>query len=290
MNALAEDYPLPKLARALGISRASYYRRPDTGKRARENARLTEEIARVYEKHQRRYGSPRVWTQLKQEGFACGVNRVARLMREAGWRGIQERRYRPQTTNSAHDGPVAPNLVKDLAITHANQAWAMDITYVRCGEGWVYLAAVLDLYLHKVVGWQLADHMESTLVTDALMLAAQRQGYPSGVIVHSDRGCQYASRSFINLTEALGFTRSMSAKGNCYDNAAMESFFGVIKREELNRWEMANLSEVRSRVFDYIEVYYNRERIHTALGMSPTCFEQQTIIEHKTKKEYGLKS
>ncbi|MCZ7592913.1 MAG: IS3 family transposase [Kiritimatiellae bacterium] len=186
-------------------------------------------------------------------------------------------RKAPRTTESSHGGPIAPNLLKSMEITHANQAWAMDITYVHSGQGWVYLAAVLDLYLHKIVGWQLGDHMESSLVTDALQMAAQRQGWPAGVVVHSDRGSQYASEAFIQRTEAFGFIRSMSARGNCYDNATMESFFGVIKREELNRWEMPDLAAVRYRVFDYIETYYNRRRIHTALGMSPAAFEGQSL-------------
>jgi transposase InsO family protein len=279
MNHLANEFSLPRLAEVLEVSRAGYYREASARKREQEDAVLITAIRRVYTRHRERYGSPRIWMQLRNEGATCGENRVARLMRQEGLRAIQAGRKRPRTTDSSHDGPIAPNLLKNLMITRANQVWAMDITYVACGRGWVYLAAVLDLHLHKIVGWQLADRMKSSLVADALTMAARRQNYPAGVIVHSDRGSQYASDEFIRLTEALGYTRSMSAKGNCYDNATMESFFGVIKREELDRWEMPDLAAVRYRVFEYIETYYNRARIHTALGMTPAEFEKQADLK-----------
>ena len=274
MNQMIDRYPVQRLAEVLSVSRMSMYRSAEPGPREKENTLLMDEILRVYHQHHQRYGSPRIFLQLHAEGISCGENRLARLMRQAGLRAVTPRRKSPRTTDSSHAGPIAPNLLKDMEITHANQAWAMDITYVHCGQGWVYLAAVLDLYLHKIVGWQVADHMESSLVTDALQMAARRQGWPTGVVVHSDRGSQYASQAFIQLTEAFGYIRSMSAKGNCYDNATMESFFGVLKREELDRWEMPDLATVRYRVFDYIETYYNRCRIHTALEMSPDAFER----------------
>jgi len=277
MKQLANEHSLALMAEVLDVSRAGYYREDaPPGKRAQEDAVITASIKRVYAHHRSRYGSPRIWTDLRQQGLVCGENRVARLMRLAGLKALSSRRKKPRTTESSHDGPIAPNLLKGRVITRAHEAWVMDITYVASRQGWVYLAVVLDLHLHKVVGWQLANHLNASLVTEALTRAAQRQNYPSGVIVHSDRGCQYASRDFIRLTEALGYTRSMSAKGNCYDNATMESFFGVIKREELDRWDMQDLAVVRHHVFEYIETYYNRIRIHTALGMSPDQFEQQT--------------
>ena len=276
MKQMADQYPVQRLAEVFSVSRMSMYRSEEPGPRKQLNASLIDEILRVFHQHRQRYGSPRVFLQLQAEGIPCGENRVARLMREADLHAVAPSRKTPRTTDSSHNGPIAPNLLKNMEITHANQVWAMDITYVYCGQGWVYLAAVLDLYLHKIVGWQLADHMESSLIIDALQMAARRQNWPTGVVVHSDRGSQYASQAFIQLTEAFGYIRSMSAKGNCYDNATMESFFGVLKREELNRWEMSDLAAVRSRVFDYIETYYNRCRIHTALGMSPSAFEMQS--------------
>jgi transposase InsO family protein len=195
-------------------------------------------------------------------------------MKEEGLKGLSGKRKGPKTTDSNHNGPIAPNHLKQMNVTKAHKVWAMDITYIECGGSWAYLAAVLDLHLHKIVGWEVSDTIDSALVESALKQAVMRQGMPEKVTVHSDRGSQYASRSFIGLVESLGYQRSMSAKGNCYDNAAMESFFGVIKREELDRWDMLTLSCVRNRVFDYIETYYNRERIHTSIGMTPSQFEE----------------
>ncbi|MFH0879805.1 MAG: IS3 family transposase [Lentisphaerota bacterium] len=274
MNRLFPEYALSRLSRVLCVSRSRFYRTAGLGPRAQSDRELLEHIHRIYRQHKKRYGSPRIHLQLENEGLVCGENRVARLMREAGLQAVYPRRKRPRTTNSHHQGPIAPNLLKGLTIKAPNQAWAMDITYVHCGISWVYLAAVLDLFLHKIVGWELSEKIDAHLVQAALRHAARRQGYPEEVLTHSDRGCQYASEGFIGLVDALGYQRSMSAKGNCYDNAAMESFFGVLKREELDRWEMPTLEAVRNRVFDYIETYYNRERIHTAIGMTPAEFEK----------------
>jgi putative transposase len=279
MNRLAPEYALSRLSRVLCVSRSYFYRTPGLGPRAQSDRELLEHIHRIYRQHQQRYGSPRIHLQLENEGIVCGENRVARLMRKAGLQAVYPRRRRPRTTDSRHQGLIAPNLLNGLTITAPHQAWAMDITYVHCGSTWVYLAAVLDLFLHKIVGWELSERIDSALVQAALRHAAARQGYPKEVLTHSDRGCQYASEGFIGLVDALGYQRSMSAKGNCYDNAAMESFFGVLKREELDRWEMPTLEAVRTRVFDYIETYYNRERIHTALGMTPAEFEKKMLQE-----------
>lgn len=286
MMLLTQDHTVQRVADALDVSRAGYYRTAGVGARGREDIVLSGHIHRVFVQHQGRYGSPRIWMQLQAEGTVCSKKRVARLMRQNGWHALAPQRRKPRTTDSRHNGPIAPNLLKSTVVNRPNQAWAMDITYIHCGEGWVYLAAVLDLYLHKIVGWQLARHLESSLVIEALQTAAQRQGYPPAVMVHSDRGCQYASEAFIQVTVALGYTRSMSAKGNCYDNAAMESFFGVIKREELNRWDMPDARDVRFRVFEYIEAYYNRTRIHTALGMAPEAFEQIQINKDEFSKAW----
>ncbi len=276
---LSADYTRSKLSRVLEVSRSGGYRTGDQGPRAKTDAELLEHIRRIYKEHKKRYGSPRIHHQLQDEGIMCGENRVARLMRENELVGLCARRKRPRTTDSNHDGPIAPNVLKGLIIEGPDQAWAMDITYVRCGPRWVYLAAVLDLYLHKIVGWELSERINSQLVEAALKHAAERQNYPGDVLVHSDRGSQYASKEFIGLVDALGYERSMSAKGNCYDNAAMESFFGVLKREELDRWEMPTIYSVRDRVFDYIEAYYNRKRIHTAIGMTPAAFEKELLKE-----------
>lgn len=275
METLSTEFPLAAVARALGVSRAAHYREPGEGPRAAEDAWLTRKIQRIFIQHKKRYGSPRIHTQLRQEGILCGENRVARLMREAGLFAKTPRRKTPRTTDSRHGGPIAPNLLKDMQIERPNQVWAMDITYIPQGSSWAYLAAVLDLYLHKVAGWEISESLHADVVCSALQNAQRRQGYPDGVVVHSDRGSQYASESFVGLCGHFGCVRSMSAKGNCYDNATMESFFGVLKREDLNDWHFDSVESVRAQVFEYIETYYNRVRIHTALGMSPQAFEDQ---------------
>lgn len=279
MKVLTTAHPPTVVARVLGVSRSSHYRTPNLGERAIEDAWLTQEIERIFKQHKRRYGSPRIYIQLQQEGIQCGENRVARLMRKAGIRAKTPRRKTPRTTDSRHGGPVAPNLLKGMTIDKANQVWAMDITYIPQGNTWAYLAAVLDLYLHKVVGWELSETLHAEVACKALQRAQKRQGYPSGVIIHSDRGCQYASESFIALSEYFDCVRSMSAKGNCYDNATMESFFGVLKREELNDFDFDSVKSIRAQLFEYIETYYNRIRIHSALGMSPEEFEVHKNVE-----------
>ncbi len=277
MKALSSSYPVQRVAEVLEVPRASLYRAGKPSARAEADAILLAHILRIFNAHKRRYGSPRVALQLRKEGHACGRKRVARLMRRQGLQGITSRRKHPGATDSSHNGPIAPNLLKNLVLAGPNQAWAMDITYVRCGAHWVYLAAVLDLFLHKIVGWDLGETLHASLACAALCKAMERQGFPKGVKVHSDRGCQYASREFIGLCADFACIRSMSGKGNCYDNAAMESFFGVLKREELDLSDFHSPAEVRAQVFEYIEAYYNRARIHGALGMTPLEFEAATM-------------
>lgn len=274
MKSLSGQYPHKQLSCLLERSRSTLYYESGTGQRAQEDQMLRKRIEDIFHLHKSRYGSPRIWMQLCSEGIRCSEKRVARLMRQSQLHAIGSRRKAPRTTDSSHGGSIAPNRLRAMVIQRPNQAWVMDITYIRCGNDWVYLAIVLDLFLHKIVGWQVADHMRSSLAIDALQMAVRRQSYPKGVTLHSDRGTQYASHDFLNTVEALGYIRSMSAKGCCYDNAAAESLFGVIKREELDRWDLPDPTTVRHHVFEYIETYYNRVRIHTALGMSPEVFEQ----------------
>lgn len=274
MKTLAADYPVKQVATALEISRAGYYRTDENSPRSVEDAQLTVEITKIYKAHKKRYGSPRVHIALKEKGIHCGENRVAKLMRRAGLRGICPRRKAPRTTDSKHGGPIAPNLLKEMEVTGPNEAWAMDITYVKVGGSWAYLAAVLDHYLHQIVGWDLAPSLHASSACTALKRAMIRQGHPKGVVIHSDRGCQYASDEFMKVSKKYNCARSMSAKGNCYDNATMESFFGVIKREELDQMSFDNIDQLRAQIFEYIETYYNRNRIHSTLGMSPAAFER----------------
>lgn len=202
----------------------------------RSSAKLIEHIREVFADHQARYGSPRIRLELHRRGIVCGKNRVARLMREAGLRARCPRRKVPRTTHSDHDGPIAPNRLKTLEVKAPHQVWAMDIAYLRCGDRWAYLAAVLGLYLHKIVGWEISERIDSELVHAALRHAVGRQRNPESMLVHSDRGSQFASAEFIALVESLGYDRSRSARGNRYDHAVIESFFGVLKREDLDEW------------------------------------------------------
>lgn len=275
MKQVATHYPVSQVAEALDVSRSGFYRETQTGPRAVEDALLTVEIIQIFERNKKRYGSPRIHTDLQRQGLHCGENRVARLMQIAGLRAKMPKRKVPRTTDSRHGGPIAPNLLKQMEIQRPNQAWAMDITYIPQGNSWAYLAAVLDLHLHKIVGWDVSDTLHSKVACSALRRAQERQGYPTGVVVHSDRGSQYASGEFITYCEQFDCVRSMSAKGNCYDNATMESFFGVLKREDLNDFNFDSVESVRAQVFEYIETYYNRCRIHSRLGMSPEEFEHQ---------------
>jgi len=278
MAELRDEHGIKAISEAFGCSASGLYRarrrhvRP--GPQAASNNELLVEIRKIHKTHKSRYGSPRIAMELRRKGYVCGTNRVARLMRAHGIKGLRAKRKTPRTTDSRHGGRVAPNLLKSLDITRPNQAWAMDITYLKAGGDWVYLAAVLDLFTHEIVGWQIATHMRSELVEEALRNAVARTAPAGSVLIHSDRGSQYCSDEFIGLAKDFGMVRSMSAKGNCYDNATMESFFGVLKREELDRMQLADLKEARAVVFGYIEGYYNTRRLHTTLGMTPSEFAE----------------
>ena len=269
------EFPLSAMSEALGVSRSGFYAasQVDGGMRAIESKVLREEIARIHEESRGHYGSPRIKLALDKRGISCGLNRVARIMREEGIQGVRQSRKRVRTTNSNHEHRASPNLIKGLEITRPNQVWAADITYIDTDQGWVYLAAVIDLYSRKIVGWHMADTLEASLVMEALKQALATRDWKPGLIHHSDRGVQYASKAFRSLLGDHSIKQSMSAKGRCYDNAKMESFFGTLKAEEVecySDWQSARIA-----IFDYIETYYNRTRIHTSLtGDSPEEFER----------------
>jgi transposase InsO family protein len=200
-------------------------------------------------------------------------------MRQNGLQGVQKARYRPRTTDSRHDLPISPNRLAELPeVSHVNQVWATDITYIPTLEGWLYLTAFLDLKSRKIKGWTIRDHMRGTLIEAAFHRAVHREKPGAGLIVHSDRGCQYASREFRALLKRHQALGSMSAKGNCYDNAAMESFWATLKSDLGLNKPYQTKEEARRAIFDYIEVFYNRRRIHSALGdLSPLDYEQQCV-------------
>ncbi len=228
---------------------------------------------------ERSYGSPRLCKALRASGWICGKNRIARLMRLAGLRARQKRAFRPQTTLSQHSLAIARNwLAKVPAPDRPNQIWQSDITYLPTTQGWLYLAVTLDACSRKVVGWATSNNLHSTLVTDALERAWRNRRPGPGLLHHSDRGIQYASKRFRELLQSIGATASMSRKANCYDNALAESFFATLKIECFGKRQPTSAEQTRLRLFHYIESFYNRRRLHSALGfLSPLQFENQFL-------------
>ena len=268
------------LCRTLGVSRAGFYAHRHKSERPRreQDRKLAEKIGPIFQQSRHTYGSPRIQSALGRAGQRCGKNRVARLMRQQGLRARQKRRFRPPTTQSQHRLPVAENWLAQVpAPAGPNQIWVGDITYLPTGEGWLYLAVVLDVYSRKVVGWQTGDSLESSLVTEALKQAWQRRAPAPGLLHHSDRGVQYASSARWALLATYHITASMSRQGNCYDNAMAESFFATLKTEAFTAALPSTKTETKRQLFEYIEAFYNTRRLHSALGYkSPMDFENQS--------------
>lgn len=257
------------MCRVLGVSRSGWY---DGCSRVRPSAReirdseLLEKIRAIHEKSRGTYGSPRVHAQLCRDGVDVGEDRVARLMRAANLHGRVRRRFKT-TTNSKHDRPIAPNtLNREFTAKSSDSVWCADITFVPTASGWVYLAAIIDLATRMIVGWSMATHMRTELVEAALLNALTRRAPAFRLVHHSDRGSQYASTSYRALLEYYGIECSMSGAGNCYDNAVIESFFGTYKQEWAHHHRWNGLADAREATHDYIEVFYNRQRLHSTLG------------------------
>jgi len=271
-------WPVTLMCRVLQVARSGYYdwlKRPD-GVRMISNRVLDAEIRRIFAEHKQRYGAPRITDELHDQGVRCSKNRVARRMKALGLRGIQAKKFKV-TTDSNHDKPVAPDLLEqDFTAAAPNEKWVSDITYVWTDEGWLYLAVVMDLYSRAIVGWSMAKRMTQQLVIDALTMALFRRGFPRGTIIHSDRGSQYCATAYQKLISEKGLRCSMGRRANCYDNAAMESFFHTLKVEQVHRQRYRTRAAAQSGVFEYIEVYYNRKRKHSAIGYQiPMMFEQK---------------
>jgi len=257
------------MCRLLRVSVSGYYawRNRSDSRRQCENRRLLIEIRLIHEKSTGTHGSLRVQAELRDQGLFCGRHRVARLMRQSGLHGIPKRRFR-RTTTSQPNQPVAPNLLKqDFTATAPNQRWVADITYVCTGEGWLYLAIILDLYSRKVVGWSTSVRLHQELVLEALKMALGRRTPAPDLIHHADRGSQYASLDFQQALTDHGLLCSMSGTGNCLDNAVAESFFATLKRERVHRHVYRTRAEATTDLFHYIEVFYNRQRRHGTLGL-----------------------
>jgi putative transposase len=278
---MKNEHAILRLCQELEVSASGYYdwqtRRSRPGPRARQDQALKQEIQHIHTGSRKTYGSPRIVMQLRKSGARHGRNRVARLMKQEGLCGRQKARYRVQTTDSHHDEPIAPNrLAEAPRASGPNQIWVADITYIQTREGWLYVAAILDLYSRKIVGWAMGEHIDTALVLKALFMALLHRQPPASLLFHSDRGVQYASADYRTALTQAGLVASMSRKGNCYDNAAMESFWSTLKLELVYRHDFQTRAQARSQIFDYIETFYNRQRSHSALNhLSPVDFELQ---------------
>lgn len=271
-------YPVKLMCRTLGVSESGYYawkRRP-LSQRAQADEDLVHRIRQAHQASHQIYGSRRIQAELAEQGVACSRKRIVRLMQREGIRSRKHRRH-TVTTDSQHSDPVAPNLLnRDFSAEAANTKWVTDITGVWTAEGWLYVAVVLDLFSRLVVGWAMAAHRDGVLVEQALHMAFVRRHPEAGLLHHSDRGSQYTSGSYQTLLAQRGIQVSMSGKGDCYDNAAMESFFSSLKGEWTDWYTYQTRQEAQLSIFEYIEVFYNRQRRHSTLGyLSPARFEQQ---------------
>jgi transposase InsO family protein len=272
-----DTFEVEAMCRMLAVCTSGFYaaqKRPASARSVRRQRQLCA-IRGAFDANRRTYGSPRVFEDLKDKGVKVCENTVAKIMREAGLRARSAKRFVPVTTDSRHAHPVFENLLaREFDAPAANRKWVTDITYIETGEGWLYLAAVLDLYSRKIVGWSMGAQMPSELVEDALKMAVARRNPGRGLLHHSDRGAQYACGNYQALLKAQGFTVSMSRTGNCYDNAVMESFWGTLKTELVYHENYATREEARRSIFEYIEAFYNRVRKHSSLGyLSPEAFE-----------------
>jgi transposase InsO family protein len=275
---LAETYPLEVACDVLGVSRSGYYAwrdRPDS-ERAKRREELAKKVKAVHQANRRVYGSPRVCAALRASGEAVCQNTVAKVMGDNGIRAKSKKKFVPRTTDSRHEQAVAPNVLdRQFQAEVPDRKWAADITYVPTDEGWLYLAAVIDLCSRRVVGWSMAEHMRTDLVNDALGMALARRSPGPGLLHHSDRGVQYASDDYRHLLEQNGIECSMSGRGDCWDNAVMESFWGTLKTELVNHERYQTREQARASIFEYVEVFYNRHRLHSSLGyVSPEQFER----------------
>jgi transposase InsO family protein len=265
------NHAVVTLCRMVGVSVSGFYAWlraiPAGQNRAAAEAELCCHIGRIFAARRRVYGAPRVHAELRWEGRRHSRRRVARLMREMGLAARRGRRRTPCTTDSRHNLPVAPNLLdRNFTAERPDTVWLADISYLPTAEGWLYLAAIEDMATREIVGWSMADHLRAGLCVDALVMALQRCCPPEGLIHHSDRGVQYAAEPYHQVLARHGIRQSMSRRGNCLDNAPMESFFASLKKEHVHPARFRTRAEAKAAVFDYVEEFYNRQRLHSALG------------------------
>ena len=279
VTAHENEFGIARMCRVLGIGRSGYYawRARSTSQRAQANEILVAQIKEAHRISRETYGSPRVHAALRRKGIHCGRKRVARLMRLHGTTARNRKKRQPVTTQRESSAMPAPDLLKqDFSSPAPNQKWVSDITYIDTAEGWLYLAAVLDLFSRKVVGWAMSDRMDAALVEEAFQMAVFRCHPGTGLLHHSDQGRQYTSQAYQDCLAKIPCQVSMSRVGNCYDNAVMESFFGTLKAECVTQ-QFASRAQARTTIFGYIEAWYNRQRLHSSLGyLSPFEFEQSS--------------
>jgi transposase InsO family protein len=274
-------FRISTMCKVLRVSRSGYYewrgRAPSS--RALANAQLLERIRQVHRDSRENYGERKTWAALRAQGVPCGRHRVARLRRLDGLIARRVRRFR-QAYASRHNNPAAPNrLARDFTAAQPDQVWVSDITFVPTRRGWLYVAVIVDLFARRIVGWAMSQRIDQRLVLDALQMAIQQRRPQAGLIIHSDQGQQYAGSAYRAVLQRHGLVQSMSRKGNCLDNAVAESFFSNLKNELIHHVVFDNRDEARTAVFDYMEVFYNRRRLHQSLGyLSPVDFERAACV------------
>lgn len=275
-----EQFPVQRMCRTLGVGRSGYYawQRRSPSSRAQANQTLVELIRAEHQASRKTYGSPRIQMALQRKGVACGRHRVARLMHQHGIYVHRRRKAHPVTTQRQPGVVPAPNrLNQDFSAPAPNRKWVSDFTYIETGEGWLYLAVVLDLFSRRVIGWAMSETMDTALVEAALRMALLGRRPEAGLLHHSDQGSQYTSAAYLSCLTAASTQLSMSRVGNCYDNAVMESFFGTLKTECVIG-PFVTRTQARTTIFEYMEVWYNRQRLHSTLGyFSPVDFEKLTL-------------
>ena len=280
IEANRSNYNIRLMTKVLNVSHGGYYdwREKEVSDRQKFRDRLDGEVRRIFLQHKGRYGAPRITKELRQDGYTVDKKTVANSLKRQKLRAKSARKFKA-TTNSNHDLPVAPNLLKqDFNASLPNQKWVGDITYLWSDEGWLYLAVIIDLYSRSVIGWSMNDRINKNLVCEALGMALQRRGSPTKVIVHSDRGSQYCSNEYQKMISDNGLLCSMSRRGDCYDNACAESFFDSLKVELTHGVQYEKRSEIREDVFEYIECYYNTIRMHSHNDyVSPRDFEMLKV-------------
>jgi putative transposase len=280
IDAERASYPVATLCRMLGVSKSGYYawRTRPPSNRSRQDALLTEKIRQIHSRSRKTYGYPRVHAELRSLGVRCGRRRIARLMRAAGLRGCMRGRKRRTTRRDPRAAPAPDLLRRDFAAGRPNRVWLADITYVPTREGFLYLAFILDIHSRKIVGWSMDSHMRTELVVDALQMAVWRRRPVAGLVHHSERGVQYTAISFGKRLEEVGIVPSMGRTGTALDNAMAESFIATLKTELVHRQRFPDRGAARSAIFEYLEGFYNRRRLHSALSYrSPAGYEEATM-------------